>query len=400
MAASTTGSPASPFHAEIRLILTAALALFAYTVVVGILNGLDLVDFEHKILLAHVHIGTLGWITMAVFAGSLALFGTSENRTPWLIWTARLAPLVAALYNVAFMTTTSVVRPVLGTAMAIVIVLMAVWGFSQARGRTLSVPHLGLLAGLATSILGAGLGVLLGLRASSPDLNITERVGEAHPATMVIGFLVPVGMAFAEWVMRPESANERASRLGWLQIGLPFIGGIAVMLGILLDVLALVMLSLPFEIAGLAIFLWRIIPVARRVSWTAPSAERHGVVAAIFLTANITIFVYLISNYAEDFDATPLRLLLALDHSIFVGVLTMSVVGFISTVNRTPRPPVIDHAVFGGITLGAALFITGLLADQDVLIRTGTPLLGAGLLLAIAVHIAGLLSGRGSAPAR
>ncbi len=396
MAASTTPAPSSPFAAEIRLILTAALALFAYTVAIGILNGLDLVEFDRKILLAHLHVGTLGWITMAVFAGSLTLFGPGSGRPPLIVWTARLSPLVAAGYNVAFMTTTSVARPVMGTVMTAVIVVMAVWGFSQARGRALSVPHLGLLAGLATSVIGAVLGVLLGLRISNPDLGIAETIGEAHPATMVVGFLIPVGMAFAEWVMRPASAQDRAGRPGTLQIGFPFLGGVAVVLGVLLDVLPLIMLSLPLEIAGLAIFLWRLVPVARGVSW-AGGSERHGVVALLFLVANITIFVYLISNYAEDFEATPRRLLLALDHSIFVGVLTVSILGWVSTLNRAARPPVVDHLVFGGATVGIGLFLGGLLADQNPLIHAGTPLLGLALLLGIAVHVAGLLGGRTAA---
>ncbi|MEX2374603.1 MAG: hypothetical protein WD942_03335, partial [Dehalococcoidia bacterium] len=147
---------ASPFAAEIRLIYIAALVLFTYTVVIGILNGLDLVEFERKALLAHLHIGTLGWITMAVFAGSLALFGSEAAASQsWLRLTALSAPVIAAAYNIAFMTTAGIARPILGTLMTLVIVVMAVWGFSQARGRTLSVPHLGLLAGLATSVVGA-----------------------------------------------------------------------------------------------------------------------------------------------------------------------------------------------------------------------------------------------------
>ena len=76
-----------PLRREIRLLLTAALALFVFTVVVGILNGTDIVDFKHKVLLTHVHVGTLGWITMSVFASTLWLFGREATpagfRTSW-----------------------------------------------------------------------------------------------------------------------------------------------------------------------------------------------------------------------------------------------------------------------------------------------------------------------------
>lgn len=384
------GSP--PFAREIRLILIAALILFAYTVVIGILNGVDLVEFDRKPLLAHLHVGTLGWITMAVFAGSLALFGSeAAERQAWVRYTALSGPLVATAYNVAFLTTTNVARPILGAAMTLVILAMAYWGFSQARGRDLSVPHLGLLAGLATSIVGAVLGVLLGFAVSNPDLGISERVSEAHPATMVVGFLVPVGMAFSEWVLRPGSAGERATRLGQLQIGLPFLGGVAVVLGILLDVLPLVMVSLPLEIAGLAIFVWRMLPAIRRTSWLAADPARHGAAASIYLVVNIAIFVYLIGNYAEDFEAAPRRLLLALDHSIFVGVLTLAIIGYIARLPQAARPAILDHLVFAGVAAGIGLFVAGLLADMDPLIHAGTPILGLALLLAIGVHALGLL---------
>src|SRR5690606_6222009 len=102
-----------------------------------------------------------------------------------------------------------------------------------------------------------------------PELDISEGVGDAHPAAMVVGFLIPVGMAFAEWVLRPASVEDPATRAGQLQIGLPFLGGVAVVLGLVLDVLPLVMLSLPLELAGLGIFLWRMFPTARQTSWLA-----------------------------------------------------------------------------------------------------------------------------------
>ncbi len=124
---------ALPFDFEIRLILQVAMTLFIYTVAIGIINGLDLVDFERKPLLAHLHVGTLGWITMAVFAVSLWLFGNEEaERNDVIRWAARLAPAVAALYGVAFFTTTSITRPLAGSLMGVVILVFFFWGFARA----------------------------------------------------------------------------------------------------------------------------------------------------------------------------------------------------------------------------------------------------------------------------
>src|SRR5690349_15687425 len=75
----TAGSYAlddAPLANEIRLLLQAALVLFVITVVIGILNGADVVDFSHAKLMTHVHAGTLGWITLSALAASLWLFGS------------------------------------------------------------------------------------------------------------------------------------------------------------------------------------------------------------------------------------------------------------------------------------------------------------------------------------
>ena len=51
--------PAPSLRWEIALLRQVALAVFIFTVVIGILNGMDVVDFDRKVLLAHVHGGTL-----------------------------------------------------------------------------------------------------------------------------------------------------------------------------------------------------------------------------------------------------------------------------------------------------------------------------------------------------
>ena len=382
-----------PFEAEVRFILAAAMLLFIYTVVVGILNGLDLVEFSRPALLAHLHVGTLGWITLTVFAASLAFFGSAEaERSGWVKQLARIAPAVALLYNIEFLTTAGMLRPAVGALMLLVILAFGWWGFMHAGGHVMSVPRLGILAGLATSVIGAVLGVLLGIYIANPTSGITPLVANAHPATMVVGFLVPVGMALSEWAIRPESLEERASLAGRLQILLPFSGGISLLIGTLAGVLPLVMLSLPLEIVGLAIYLARIVPRFGAVSWLAASPARHGVVAVLFLVVNIAILTYLIATYAaKNFEGAPPQLFLALDHSIFVGVLTNTVIAFVLKLSAASRPAWVDHVVFWGVAAGVVLFVGGLLGDSTPLIRVGTPVLGGAILLAIGAHVRGVV---------
>lgn len=120
---------------QVRLVLQVAMLIFVYTVGVGILNGLDLVEFSRALLLAHLHGGTLGWMTLGILAATLWLFSEGEapnepsiQLAPGL---AYLASAAIALYVLAFATTTGALRPVAGSA-----TLAALIGFAASRSRT------------------------------------------------------------------------------------------------------------------------------------------------------------------------------------------------------------------------------------------------------------------------
>src|SRR5713226_3717895 len=78
---------ANPLRTDIRLLFQAAMLVFVITVGIGILNGLHLVgQLSQDVLLTHVHAGTLGWITLSVFAVSICFFldgkaPTEKSRT-------------------------------------------------------------------------------------------------------------------------------------------------------------------------------------------------------------------------------------------------------------------------------------------------------------------------------
>ena len=157
---------AHPYRSQIRLLLGTALVMFVFTVVIGILNGTDLVDFDRKVLLTHVHVGTLAWITLSVFASTLWLFAEQPLEGVADAWARVGSPLAAAtvvVYNLTFLTTTGYVRPAAGAIAAATILGWFAWAVGLARSRDVSVPMWGLLAALATSVTGDILGVLYGL---------------------------------------------------------------------------------------------------------------------------------------------------------------------------------------------------------------------------------------------
>ena len=64
---------------QTRLLYRGALLIFVVTIVIGILNGLDIWDPTRQMILTHVHAGTLGWITLAVVGTALAMFGAEPT---------------------------------------------------------------------------------------------------------------------------------------------------------------------------------------------------------------------------------------------------------------------------------------------------------------------------------
>ena len=386
---------AHPHSRQIRLLLQAALLIFAWTVVIGILNGTDLVDFSHNTLLTHVHTGTLGWITTSVFAAALWLFGATP-APGWRDSFARFLPMATIVsviaYNVAFGVTSGSGRPTVGGFMFLVIVGWIAWIFGSMKASVLSVPRLGILAAVVTLTFGGLLGVLLGMMIATGNEILPGDAYASHPATMVIGFLIPVGMALAEWNVRPELVEQKATRAGWFQIGLPFIGGICVTAGLLADSAPLISLSLPFEVIGVVILVVRLWPGLKSVDSQNAGPSFLSFQTVVWLVLNIVFFIYLIGRFQGDFDNVRVGLILALDHMMFIGVMSNSLFAQVRHAAPEAKPAAV-RVLFFLMNIGLAVFILGLLADTAILKRIGTPIMGLGILHGIVLFTMALQRG-------
>ncbi len=98
-----------------RLLFRSSLVIFLVTIVIGILNGLDVWDPPREMILTHVHAGTLGWITLAVIGVAVLMFGDAEAASAHRL--AQGATGATVLYVITFATTTGVFRPIAGTLM-------------------------------------------------------------------------------------------------------------------------------------------------------------------------------------------------------------------------------------------------------------------------------------------
>jgi hypothetical protein len=370
---------------EIKILLLAGMLFFVFTIGIGILNGTDLVDFEHQRLLGHVHSGTLGWLTMSVFAASLWLFGEdvrddkAASKIRLMVWAAILS---FGLYVVAFTFTYNEFRPAMGAISTLVIAAFFVWIATRAKHVTLGVPHIGFLAAVATSVVGGVLGVLWGLMLATGDQYLPTGGEDAHPAIMVVGFLFPVALAMIEWAFTFPNP-PKANRLGVIQMVFPFTGGIILALSLLLDVDAMAPLAILLEVIGVVIFVVRMWSHFRGVRIAEASSGRWALFAAVGSVFVIGLAQYFVIKYEADFDLVPEHELLALDHSQFIASMTSAIFAMLVAAIGSRIPARLQHLVFGMVTIGLTIFVIGLLGDTTALKRIGAPTMGTGLLIGL-----------------
>ena len=119
-----------------------------------------------------------------------------------------MATLVTVvIYVAAFATTTGIFRPIAGTLLLIAIIWALTWVAGRYGSSDKSTAQLALYLAVISLTIGAILGVLLGVfvaNGSLPGLS-TERAAAlagAHPAAMLIGYLILAGVAISHWVLK------------------------------------------------------------------------------------------------------------------------------------------------------------------------------------------------------
>jgi hypothetical protein len=376
MSASTTGLE---WPRLVRGLYLVAMAIFLVTIAIGILNGLDLVTFNHDQLLTHVHSGTIGWISLGIIAAAFWLTRSGDRRIAWAL--GILVPIyVAAFYsgNYAF-------RAIAGTPLLVVIVFVFIWAWRAARADG-SFPAIAVALALTTFAYGAIFGVVLQIGfATSTTLLPGDGIG-AHAATMTTSYLMLAGMGLVEWRLR---GTRDVPRSGLVQIGALFLGG-AILAASLLFSIDLKIgggLNILCEFVAVAIFIKRLWPTALRADWLAPDGRRHVAFAALVIPFSMAILVILIAKAASSNDPTavPVGLLIAFDHSVFIGVITNTTFGLIYalTDDLPAEAAWLRHLAFAGLNAGMIVFLIGLIADSSLIKEIGSPIMGLSALLGL-----------------
>jgi hypothetical protein len=366
------------------------MVIFVITIVIGILNGTDVWDPPRDTVLTHVHAGTLGWVTLGVFAGAIWMFGGDGKAHPGALPVFSIVAL--SLYVLAFWspdifnTTESIQRPIGGTLAFIAMVWMLVWVLRAKRGQSWNVAEFGMTLSLGFLVFGAVLGVLLGLQLA--DIEIVDpanagRLGESHPGAMVAGYVVLAGLALIEWMMPGREVPKLGeSKSGVVQMLLLFVAGILLVIGFLLDQEAIYSLGVPLQIVGAIILVARFRKYLAPSQWGGPVINRYVRTPVVGLLIVVGLIAYLISQFiagAEFEEIAPIAI--TFDHVNFLMVMTNLFFGMMVLASSVSEKA--GRAIYWGLNLGTVGFAIGIISEVQVLKRIFTPLLGVALLYAI-----------------
>lgn len=381
---SSSGSAAG-WPPLVRGLLYVAMGLFLVTIVIGILNGLDVFTFDRNQLLTHVHSGTLGWVSLSLVAASFWLFRRDDRRL------ATALAVLIGVYVIAFYTGNFQLRAITGVALFAAIAWLIVWAW-RAFAAVGSLPALAVALGFTTFGYGAVIGVLLQVQFATGSQLFpggADAIG-AHAGTMVFSYLILVAMGLIEWRVRGTTGRPIA---GLVQLVALFGGGALLAAASLFFPAQLQSIGgvyLLVELIAIVLFTVRILPTAVRVDWIAASPQRHLATSAVFVVVAMAIFMYLVAMFlsdpTQDFEDFQ-GILVASDHSTFVGVITNLIFALALTLASDRRADLAwaDQIVYWAMNIGLIIFAIGLIAEVPEIKRIGAPIMGIGILLGLAV---------------
>jgi hypothetical protein len=389
-----------------RISFAGGLIIFVYTIVIGILNGTDIWEPNHDHLMSHVHSGTLGWITLCIAGIGFLMFSrdrsvpdTEAKQATNIAWS-----MVGAitLYILAFFLGDAlfddrIQRPIVGTLLFIVVIWYLVWLVGTYRRMGSPGPaQLGFVLGWTSLLIGAVFGVILGLYLSNGEVpglsnDTAAAVAEAHPPAMVIGYLLLMAFATIEWLLYDDTGGRAARTQMWLLFIAGLIINIAFVAG--LDEQLAGPANLLMIVAG-GMLLWRSRDKLAPDGWRNAGAGVFPRLAMVFLVVYLVLLSVLVSwivTGAIDFNAVTEAqegLLLAFDHTMFIGVMTNVLFGVLAAnLGVSARRRIADRILQWGVNVGIAGFGVGLITRTALLKRTFTPIMGLALLVGIAVYL-------------
>lgn len=377
---------------HIRTIFLGSLLVFLVNITLGFGNVITPGEIPEWQLLTHLHGATIGWLTVTgigltiwVFTGNRDVSATFERRVGWLAWAAViLAAGYVSSFGIGFFLTGNafVLLPIFGTGMMLVFWSTALLALTQLRRQpVLTNVHLLVAGAFTLASLGAIMGVLLGFQHALGSLPLPEGLpntqGHAFPMDL---YALVLGSAAVEWLYVSDEVS------GWTWPGLTQAvlwpgAGVLVFLG---AVTGIEVLAVPGLLVGLIlgplIFFGRIGWRAVLISPVPGRGRSWATFAPVWLLVFVVLFVgAFLGPISQDLEwLGPVAF-----HAYFVGYLTNSLFGVLSTRTRDGRTlhEWAEPAAFWLLNLGLLAFIATEVAYGG---RHGALVMGTGVLLAVA----------------
>ncbi|HVH64644.1 MAG TPA: hypothetical protein VM674_01305 [Candidatus Acidoferrum sp.] len=389
-----------PFASETRLLFRTALVIFIVTVGIGIFNGFHFIQLSRAVLLTHVHAGTLGWITLVATGAAFWLFSDAGTRLRGHARGVAVGMAIAVpVYVLAFLSGNLPARAIFGVPVLLLILGIAVFLF-RAAGVGLSVPRLGVLLAFVTLIIGSTLGVLVQIELAANHVFLPEGAIGGHASAQVGGYLVLFALSAIEW--RLKGADD----FGWagrIQVLLLFVGGLLLAVGVLFNVQPLLGSFIPLDLIALVIFLVRVGPALASAQWTEAGSSRHYAIAVPWAVLNLLLtiwFIVLFIGAKGDFSKLNTGILIAADHSIFLGVMTNMAFGLMHdfALDRPQVWPWAEQVIFWVLNLALVGFVVSLITQAQWAEKFFTPFQGLAILVGIVAFSLRLASGAEISP--
>jgi hypothetical protein len=156
------------------------------------------------------------------------------------------------------------------------------------------------------------------------------------------------------------------------------------------------MVYLLAELVAVVLFAVRILPRSLRIDWTAASEAQFLAAASIWIVLGLVAFMGFVALFvASGGDEEQLNLgpLVASDHSVYIGVITNTSFALLTALlGARAGSAALRQLVFWGMNLGLVVFAAGLITDTAIAKQVGAPVMGASLLVGLALFAIGLVA--------
>lgn len=344
-------------HVNSTLGFKMSLYYFALVTIMGILNAFDFWDLFGLLAargfhLAHGHMGTLGFLTLAIFAGLSTLSGMSleKSRSTFRIVGSAIAVFIVLilfryLLDEPFLLGIGALIGFVGVLHAGSLILLEMKRNSSSQFR-----HAVMIVG--TLFFGILFGFLYGLD-QMMNLGIPVEFISAHPAILEGGFLVLASVVFAQIVH------------GRTGIGIQsyfFAGyGLVIGVGVAFDLDVLLNLSLPLFVVGT---LLHVIVSAKEIGFQ-DTKSAHLSFSLLGIVGYAVFLVYIVVSFLSQGKAVPNYLFVASGHLVFLIIAANAMFAFMEQVYGLPKELFTNsHKIFVyGFNLSAILFVILLFLD-------------------------------------